>query len=168
MVQYCLGNTLGRPTKRIEIRVRPAQPHRRVPTSRTPAGAHSSRPPASNRSPARLQTAPGGAPAARSLGTLGAPAVRSGASLICLSDCLVPPGGRLQAACRLVPPRRRPAPHGCRLPLLPAWPHVCLSSCLLGCLLSASSCLLASCFCVSSCLIVTCETCEHRKVKGSA
>jgi hypothetical protein len=154
MDQYCLGNTLGQPTKRIEIRVRPAQPHRRVPTSRTPAGARSFRPPASGRSPARPQTAPGGAPASSRSEPRHAPRssrpLRRSADLLVWLSC----PARRPAACRLVPPRRRPTPHGCHLPLLPAWSHVCLSSCLLGCLLSASSCLLASCFCASSCLMV--------------
>jgi hypothetical protein len=48
-------------------------------------------------------------------------------------SALQPPTPTLRcSACRLVPPRRRPArTHGCRLSLLPAWPHICASSCLL-------------------------------------
>lgn len=97
-----------------------------------------------------------------------APAARSGAPLICLSGCLVPPA----AGCRLLAAwsRRGADPHGrtpaaCRCFLL-GRTSACLVVCLAACLmLSASSCLLASCFYASSCLIVTCEqSIERSKV----
>jgi hypothetical protein len=102
MAQYCLGNTLGWPTNRIDIRVRrSALPHNRTagvphnlrlgfvttfrtaaqPASRTTARSAAGRScrrsslQASSRSEPRIRHAP----------SLHAPATRSGAPLICLS-----------------------------------------------------------------------------------
>lgn len=129
MAQYCLGNTLGRPTNRIEIRVRHSVLH-----CRTASDPHSC--PLGRRPLLPVLQPPGLQPLGASDSSRSSRPLRCSADLLVRLSC--PAGGRLQAACRLVPPRRRPAwPHACRLPLLPAWPHVCLSSCLLGCLLNA-------------------------------
>lgn len=158
MAQYCLGNTLGRPTNRIEIRVRHGVPH-----SRTASVPHSCL--LGRRPLLPVLQPPGLQPLGASDSSRSSRQLRCSADLLVrLTGCLVPPA----AGCGLLAAwsRRGADPHGrtaaaCRCFLL-GRTSACLVVCLADCLmLSASSCLLASCFYASSCLIVTCETCEQ-------
>jgi hypothetical protein len=134
MAQYCLGNTLDRPTKRIETRVRPGVPHCRTRRGASRTAARS----AAGRSCRRSSLQPLGAShSVRS--ALRAPAARS-ADPACP---VVPPGGRLPAAGCLVPPRRRPA-------RLPPAATSCLVACLVACL---NACLVV---CLAACLVLLC------------